>query len=136
MVKVIMGVKGSGKTKRLIELIQTAVKEEHGSLVCIERKPQLTYDIPHTVRLVTASDYGISSYEVMKGFICGLHAGNYDITHIFIDNLFKILGVTFDERTEEFLAWCEEFSNHENVNFTMTVSADISLASDFIKKFF
>ena len=136
MVKVIMGVKGSGKTKRLIELIQTAVKEEHGDLVCIERKPQLTYDIPHTVRLVTASDYGISSYDVMKGFISGLHAGNYDISHIFIYNLFKILGVSFDERTEEFLAWCEDFSNRENVSFTMTVSADISLASDYIKKFF
>jgi len=136
MVKVIMGVKGSGKTKRLIELINVAVNEENGDVVCIERKPQLTYDIPHTVRLVTASDYNINCYDTMKGFLSGLHAGNYDITHIFIDNLFKILGVSLDERTEEFLTWCQDFGTRENVKFTITLSADIELASDSIKKFF
>ena len=136
MVKVIMGVKGSGKTKRLIEFINTAVNEEHGDVVCIERKSQLTYDIPHTVRLITASDYGINSYDFMKGFISGLHAGNYDISHIFIDNLFKILNVTLDERTEEFLAWCDDFGSRENVSFTMTISADEALASESVKKFF
>ena len=131
-----MGLKGSGKTKKLIELIKEAETAENGNVVCIERKPQLTYDIPYSVRLIAASDYNLVSYDVLKGFISGLHAGNYDITHIFIDNIFKIVDRTYDADAEEFVKWCVEFSAKENVNFTMTLSADIELASDEIKQLF
>lgn len=136
MVKVIMGLKGSGKTKKLIDLIKEADQNEHGNVVCIERKPQLTYDIPYSVRLVAASDYNLVSYDVLKGFISGLHAGNYDITHIFIDNLFKIVDRTYDADAEDFVEWCDAFSKKENVNFTMTLSADVALASEKIKSLF
>lgn len=136
MVKVIMGLKGSGKTKKLVDLINETSKDEHENIVCIERKAQLTYDLPYTVRLVTASDYDLDNYEVLKGFISGLHAGNYDITHIFIDNLFKIVDSTYDSAAEDFVAWCEAFSEKEKVNFTMTLSADVALASDKVKALF
>lgn len=136
MVKVIMGLKGSGKTKKLIEMIKDAEQTEHGNIVCIERKPQLTYDIPYSVRLVAASDYAIDNYDVLKGFICGMHAGNYDITHIFIDNLFKIVDRKYDEDAEAFVMWCDEFSKKESVNFTMTLSADEEMASEKIKALF
>lgn len=136
MVKIIMGLKGSGKTKQLIDLVKKAVDEENGSVVCIEKDPKLTYDIPHSVRLVEAKQYDFGSYDFLKGFISGLHAGNYDISHIFIDSLFKILDETIDARTEEFLDWCESFSEHENVKFTMTVSADATLANEGIRKYF
>ena len=131
-----MGLKGSGKTKKLIDLIKEADQNEHGNVVCIERKPQLTYDIPYSVRLVAASDYNLVSYDVLKGFISGLHAGNYDITHIFIDNLFKIVDRTYDTDAEDFVEWCDAFSKKENVNFTMTLSADVALASEKIKSLF
>ena len=131
-----MGVKGSGKTKQLIELVKKAVDEEHGAVVCIENTSTLTYDIPYTVRLIEAAQYGFTNYEFFKGFISGLHAGNYDITHIFIDSLFKIIDVQLDASTEEFLGWCETFSNRENVKFTIMISADTALATDNIKKFF
>ena len=136
MVKVIMGLKGSGKTKKLIELIKEAETAENGNVVCIERKPQLTYVIPYSVRLIAASDYNLVSYDVLKGFISGLHAGNYDITHIFIDNIFKIVDRTYDADAEEFVKWCVDFSEKEKVNFTMTLSADVELASDEIKQLF
>ena len=90
MVKVIMGVKGTGKTKQMIDLINSAVANEHGNVVCIERSRKLTYDIHYQIRLVDAEQYNLSSFEVLRGFICGLYAGNYDITHIFIDSLCKI----------------------------------------------
>ncbi|MBQ9858767.1 MAG: hypothetical protein IJO77_07190 [Oscillospiraceae bacterium] len=136
MVKVIMGLKGSGKTKKLIELIKEAETAENGNVVCIERKPQLTYDIPYSVRLIAASDYNLVNYDVLKGFVSGLHAGNYDITHIFIDNLFKIVDRAYDADAEEFVKWCVDFSEKEKVNFTMTLSADVELASDEIKQLF
>jgi len=136
LVKVIMGLKGSGKTKKLIELIKEAETAENGNVVCIERKPQLTYDIPYSVRLIAASDYNLVNYDVLKGFVSGLHAGNYDITHIFIDNLFKIVDRAYDADAEEFVKWCVDFSEKEKVNFTMTLSADVELASDEIKQLF
>ena len=94
MVKVIMGVKGTGKTKQMIDLINSAVANEHGNVVCIERSRKLTYDIHYQIRLVDAEQYNLSSFEVLRGFICGLYAGNYDITHIFIDSLCKIVPAT------------------------------------------
>ena len=136
MVKVIMGLKGSGKTKQLIDLVRKAADAEPGNVVCIERKPQLTYDLPYTVRLVAASDYSLVNYDALKGFVCGLHAGNYDITHIFIDNLFKIVDRAYDEDAEAFVDWCAAFSEKEKVNFTMTLSADVALASDKIRSYF
>lgn len=82
MVKLIMGLKGSGKTKRLVELVREAVAMENGDVVCIEKEKKLTYDIPYQARLIEAGSYDIGSYEFIKGFICGLHSGNYDITHV------------------------------------------------------
>ena len=136
LVKVIMGLKGSGKTKQLLELVNKAVGEENGDVVCIEKGSKLKYDIPYRVRLIEASQYDFDGYDFFKGFISGLYSANYDITHIFIDSAMRIIGVSPDERTEGFLDWCESFSNRENVKFTITLSADIALATDGIKKYF
>ena len=136
MVKLIMGLKGSGKTKQLIELVHKAVEEEQGDVVCIEKGSKLTYDIPYKVRLIEASQYPFDGYDYLKGFVCGLHSANYDITHIFIDSVLRIIGVEIDERAEGFFDWCENFSERENVKFTISVSADVALATDGIRKYF
>jgi len=135
LVKVIMGLKGSGKTARLIEILKMAVEEEHGDVVCIEKGERLRYSISHKVRLVEASHFSFSGYEFLKGFICGLFSANYDITHIFVDSLLRITGAEVDDKTEDFLDWCESFSNRENVKFTFLITADIALATDRIKKY-
>ena len=131
-----MGIKGSGKTKKLIDLVTTAANEEHGNIVCIEKDQALMYSIPYSIRLISASHYNFGSYDFMKGFISGLHAGNYDITHIFIDNLMKLINDQDISHAEEFISWCDEFSKRESVNFTMTLSADTNLATPGISKFF
>ena len=136
MVKLMMGLKGSGKTKQLIEMVRVAEAEEPGAVVCIEKGTKLTHDIPHTVRLIDTSSYKIGDYEFMKGFICGIFSTNFDITHIFIDSLTKIIGVNYDEKTEDFLNWCEKFSQREKVKFTILISSDVNLASDNAKKYF
>ena len=91
MVRVIMDDTGSGKTKQLIDLANAAVKTEHGNVICIEPKSELTYDIDYNIRLIAANDYELPSYEAFKGFLSGMYAGNYDITHVFVDNLTKII---------------------------------------------
>ena len=137
MVKLIVGLKGSGKTKQLIELVNQACEEEHGDIVCIESGAKLTYDIPHKVRLIEASMYEFDGYDFLKGFISGLHSANYDISHIFIDSILRIIGAkTIDESADEFFNWCESFSKRESVRFTITVSTDASLATNTMREFF
>ena len=136
LVKLIMGLKGSGKTKLMIELIRKAEEEEAGDVVCIEKGEKLRYDIPYKIRLVEASQYDFDGYDYLKGFISGMYSANYDITHIFIDSVMKIIGVDYDERADEFLTWCEKFAKRENVKFTFTFSADISLATEKTKSYF
>jgi hypothetical protein len=135
MVKLIMGVKGSGKTKQLIGLINNAAKDEPGNVVCIEASSNLTYDIHYHIRLIDAQEYKLGSYDLLRGFISGLYAGNYDITHVFIDNLCKITGCGPDKDTEDFLNWMDAFGEKNNIKFTTTVSADLSVATDGMKKF-
>ena len=136
MVKLIMGLKGSGKTKNLIELINKAAEEEAGDVVCIEKGSKLTYDIPYKVRLIDTSHYDFTGYDYLKGFINGLYSANYDITHIFIDSVLKIIGTGIDDDTEEFLSWCESFGEREDIKFTIMLSIDITLATDGLKKYF
>lgn len=136
MVRVIMGVKGTGKTKQMIDLINSAVNTENGHVVCIERGNKLTYDIHSKIRLVESDQYDITNYDVLKGFICGLYAGNFDTTHIFIESLTKLVGGRdVDLDTENFLNWLDTFGDKNGIKFTVTISADVSLATDSIKKY-
>lgn len=135
MIKIIMGDKGSGKTKRLVDLVREAVAEENGDVVVIEKQRNLTYDIPFRARLVEAGAYDIGSYEFLKGFICGIHSGNYDITHFFIDNFFKLVNDKSLSAFSVFIDWLSAFSDKEKVDFVLSVSADQSSAPENIKKY-
>ena len=132
MIHVIMGLKGSGKTKKLLDSIQNAVAEARGDVVCIEYGKKLTYDVTYKVRLVDSKEYGINSSEMLKGFISGMHAGNFDITHVFIDNLYKTIG---NAAGEEFVAWAAKFAAANNMEITMTISEDPAEASEVIKQY-
>ena len=134
MIHVIMGLKGSGKTKKLLDSIQETVSSASGDVVCIEYGKKLTYDVNYRVRLVDSQEYGISNPDMLKGFLSGLHAGNFDITHVYIDNLYKTIGVD-RAAGEEFILWCAEFAKTNNMEITVTVSDDPALASEEIKKF-
>ena len=136
MVRVIMGLKGSGKTKQMIDLINHAAGNESGTVVCIERGLKLTYDIHYHIRLVEASDYDMTDLAFLKGFISGMAAGNFDITHIFIDSLTRVVRTCDDRGVEAFLDWLNAFGEKNNIKFTVTISADASLATEGIKKYF
>lgn len=132
MVSLIMGLKGSGKTKKLVDLVRKAVDEETGSVVVIEKERKLTYDIPYQARLIDAGEYDIGSYEFLKGLICGVHAGNYDITRIFIDNFYKLVNDRSAQDLEAFIGWLDGFSADSGVNFVISISADPSEVSEAV----
>ena len=134
MINVIMGLKGSGKTKKLIDSINEAVAGAQGDVVCIEYGKKLTYDVNYRVRLVDSKEYGINNLDMLKGFLSGLHAGNFDITHVYIDNLYKTIG-TDRAAGEAFILWCAAFAEANNMNITVTVSDDPAEASEEIKKY-
>ena len=134
MIHVIMGLKGSGKTKKLISAINEAVVSATGDVVCIEYGKKLTYDVNYRVRLVDSKEYGISNSDMLKGFLSGLHAGNFDITNVYIDNLYKTIGAD-RANGEAFVAWCAEFANANNMNITITISDDPEQASEEIKQY-
>lgn len=130
-----MGEKGTGKTKQLIELINDAATHSSGCVVCIEAKSALTYDVSHQVRLISAGEYDVSSYESLRGFISGLYASNYDISHIFIDNLFKIVGGICNQEADNFLNWLNRFSGNRNLKITVSVSGNPQLATDGMQQY-
>ena len=134
MIHVIMGLKGSGKTKKLIDGINAAVASASGDVVCIEYGKKLTYDVTYKVRLVDSKEYGIRSSEMLKGFLSGLHAGNFDITNVFIDNLYKTIG---DDKAvgEEFVAWCDKFAAENNMEITISITEDPAEASETVKQY-
>ncbi len=135
MVKLIMGETGTGKTKTIIDLVNDAVATEKGSVVCIARGNKLTFDISHDARLVDVTDYSVSGYQGLLGFVSGIHAGNYDITQFFIDSLYKIAEDEKAEHAENFLRELDAFAEKHGVKFTVAISDDESHATDAMKKF-
>ena len=125
-----MGIKGSGKTKKLMDLCKAAVEQSKGNVVFIEKDNTLTYDLSHKARLVAAEDYSIRCFGCLYGFIAGMCAGNYDITDIFVDSTLKIGGNDLEQLADlvERLAKLE-------VNITLSVSDDPAEASDAIKAY-
>ncbi len=132
MIKLIVGNKGSGKTKTLVSMANEATKITDGSVVFIEKGSNLTYDVNHQARLVNISHYGIKGYDAFYGFLNGLLAGNYDITHIFCDGALSVGGTdttAFADMLSKLLPLAEE----NNVTVTFSVSCAIDEIPDSIK---
>ena len=135
MVRLIMSGSGEGKTKQLIELMENAAESEVGCMVCIEPKRNISFNLRHQTRLIDASEFNIDSFETLRGFICGLYAGNYDISHIFVDNLCKVAHSNDERGIGQFLNWLDSFTSPLNLKATITVSADPETATDTMRKY-
>ena len=120
MIKLIIGKKGSGKTKKLVDLVNEATANSLGNVVCIEKGDTLTYSVTHKARLIDADAYGISGYGEYYGMISGIKAGNHDVTHIFGDATLRIGTRDY----EELVAFLERVQKLDDVEFLFTVSAD------------
>lgn len=123
MITLIIGNKGSGKTKRLIQLANEAVEKSNGNVVVIEKGAKLTYDVSHKARLIDIEQYNVSGFDAFYGFLSGICAGDHDITDILIDATLRIGGRDYDELAV-FLEKVKELSDITEKNFVFTVSAD------------
>ena len=132
MVKLIVGKKGTGKTKKLISLANEAVTKSSGNVVVIEKGAKLTYDVTHKARLIDTDQYKISGYDVLFGFISGICAGNYDVTDIFVDSTFKICS-NDKEALKDFVSKLNVLSENAETNVTLLISADKSELPDGIE---
>ena len=135
MVNIMMGPEGSGKTKLLISAINNSVRHEAGSMVCIEKGTKLRYDIDIRVRLIDYQEYSMGTLTFLKGFISGLHAGNFDISHIFIDSFYKLVEEAGVAEVEDFVLWCDKFGAANNMSFTVVVSEDPEKATEAMKAY-
>lgn len=135
MVKLILGLQGGGKTKQLVQDINEAVKTETGSMVCIEKGTKLRYDIDSRVRLIEYQEYQMWDLPSLKAFISGLSAGNFDITHIFIESFYKLVANSGPAEVEDFVLWCDSFGSGRGISFTILVSEDPNIVSDTLKKY-
>ena len=137
MITLIIGNKGSGKTKRLIQLANEAVEKSNGNVVVIEKGAKLTYDVSHKARLIDIEQYNVSGFDAFYGFLSGICAGNYDVTDIFVDSTLKITGRDF-EALADFVAKANELASHSEVKIVMLISADARelparIAADSVK---
>ena len=134
MLKLIIGAKGSGKTKTLIELVNNALKETKGSVVCIEKGDKLRFDISYQCRLIDTDEYQIKTPNGLYGFVAGILASNHDVSDLFIDSALKICGddvATF----EEFVPVVEAIGAKWNIEIVMTSSIAEADLPESLKKY-
>lgn len=134
MLKVIIGVKGTGKTKALIALVNEAVEKSHGDVVCIEKGVKLRYDIKYRARLIDTNEYFVDDAQSLYGFVAGILASNHDVTDLFIDSSLKICNDNYDEY-DAFLDEVAAISDKIGINIVTTASMPADKASDTVKKY-
>ena len=132
MIKAIIGTKGTGKTKKLIEMVNEAAANEQGNVVCLEYGDGLKYDISSQARLINVKDYNIKGFDAFAGFVKGLFASNYDITSVFVDGALKITGDDLD-KFGEVLADINKVAGDARV--VVLVSADAATAPESVTKY-
>ncbi len=134
MVKLLIGTKGTGKTKALIEQVNAASSVAKGNVVFISNNTSSAmFDISRNVRMIDTTDFDIVNYSEFEGFICGIISGNYDITNVFVDGLFKIVKSDDLDGLENFLTRLEKIGKKFDISFVLTLSIDVNTAPDYVK---
>ena len=134
MLKLIIGVKGTGKTKTLIGMVNEAVDTSKGAVICIEKGDKLRYDVKYQARLIDTDEYFVDDAQSLFGFVAGIFASNHDVTDLFIDSALKICQndiAAFDKFLDEMNALVEKL----NINVVMTSSLAVENATETVKKY-
>ena len=134
MLKLSIGVKGTGKTKALINLVNTAAADSKGDVVCVEKGAKLRYDVKSTVRLIDTEEYFVADTDALYGFIAGIFASNHDITDLFVDSALKICNNNAAE-FDGFVDLVAKLSEKLGVNIVMTSSIPVEEASATVNKY-
>ncbi|MBQ5969360.1 MAG: hypothetical protein IKN72_12230 [Clostridia bacterium] len=123
MISLILGHKGSGKTKHLIACVNEAIDTSKGNVICVEKETKLTYDVNYRARLIATDDYEVKGYDAFFGFLAGVCAGDHDITDVLVDATLRIGGRDYNALAKFLEQIYELASTHEKA-FVFTISAD------------
>ena len=134
MIKVIVGVKGRGKTKTLLDSVKAAWEKDHGSVVFINNNKRHVLDLNYKIRMIDTSEFAISTYDELYGLLCGVVSQDYDTTDIFVDSITKIADGS-DEEIAAFLDKAAALSEKNNIEILMTLSKSADAAGEGIKKY-
>ena len=134
MLKLIIGVKGTGKTKTLISMVNEAVDASHGDVVCIEKGTKLRFDIKYQARLINTEEYYIEDARSLAGFIAGILASNHDVTELFVDSALKICNNDVAE-FEKLVEKIDKLTADSNVKIVFTVSLPVEEATAALLKY-
>ena len=134
MVKLIVGIKGSGKTKALISMVNDAVEKSKGSVVCVEKGIKLRYDVDYNCRLINVDEYFVFGSRQLYGFLAGLIASNHDISDLFVDSALRICDNNIDT-FERMVNDIDELADRYKINVVMTSSMPVEDLTDGLKKF-
>ncbi|MEG1559268.1 MAG: twitching motility protein PilT [Clostridia bacterium] len=134
MIKIIYGLKGTGKTKRILDMANDSLNSATGSIVFIDDDNSYMFDLKNSIRFINAMEFGIQGPKMFNGFLCGIAAQDFDIECIFIDGFLRIVKHSIDSLKEMF-AFLADFTEKTHINIVMSVSGDPTIAPDFIKPY-
>ena len=134
MTRLIIGVKGTGKTKQLIKLANDALETSKGSVVCLEKGAKLIHEIKYQARLMNTDEYDVQDAGELYGFIAGMYASNHDITDIFVDSALKICNNDLDAFIS-FVSRVSAFADKAGISVVMTSSIPVESVPDALKPY-
>ena len=134
MIQLIFGEKGSGKTKKILEIANRAAEEAKGSVVFIDEDERYMYDLNLSVRFINATEYALSGPKMFYGFLCGIAASDHDLECIFIDSIHKHADIKI-ENLEDFLERLNRISTEHSVDIVVSISADKEDLGSYINKY-
>lgn len=134
MFSLIVGHRGSGKTKMLIDMANERAKTSSGSSIFIDADKSHMYDLPHNVRYISTIELPLQSAQEFFGFVCGLMASDYDLENLYIDGLKKTMKGSMDEIAEN-IKRVEAFAEVSNVKVVATVTCEMEEIPEELKKY-
>lgn len=135
MIQVIYGKKGSGKTKRILDMANHMVDTQHGDVVFVDDDNRYMFDLRHEVRFVNAGEYGIRSADMFFGFLAGMLATNFDVKVIFIDAFLKLTKTTDIAEMGWFFENLDAYTKAHEIDFVLSIGLDADDLPEFVKPY-
>ena len=133
MIGFVCGVKGSGKTKKMVEMANGIVNDALGKVVFVDDNTRHMFNLKHSIRLVTTDDFALNNHDSIYGFLVGLIAGDFDIHTIFVDSFLRMTNSSFTE-VEPLVRRLEPIMEQNNVRLILSISADVENVPDYMKE--
>lgn len=135
MIEFVIGAKGSGKTKKMIDMANDELITTKGDILFINDRDKYRVTVDTKIRFINTEEFGIKGEDQLYGFICGVLASNYDVSTIYLDNLLRILNVDGPEALEGTLEKFDKLNKQQDVKFVLSVSSEEDKLPDNIKKY-